>query len=44
MNEEFEQNYYSRTAEGKNRIGHDSMKLVNWMVQYDKFYENWQFL
>ena len=40
MDEEFEKNYYSKTAKGIYKIGHDSKRLKKWMVYYDRFYEN----
>ena len=40
-NPDFEQNYWSRTAEGVYRIGHNSIRLVKWICSYDKsYYEN----
>ena len=40
-NEDFERNYYSRTAKGIYRIGHDSIRLMKWICYYDRsFYEN----
>ena len=32
MEEDFEQNYYSRTATGTYRVGHDSIRLMKWMA------------
>ena len=40
MDEEFEKNYYSKTAKGIYKIGHDGKRLKNWMVYYDRFHEN----
>ena len=40
MDPEFEQNFSSRTVEGIYRIGHDSMRIVNWRACYDGYYEN----
>ena len=37
LNEDFEQNYYSRTATGLYKIGHDSRRLMKWMAYYDKY-------
>ena len=34
MDPDFEQSYYSRTAKGS---GHHSIRLIKWMVYYDKF-------
>ena len=28
----FEQNYYSRTAVGIYKIGHDSIRLMKWLI------------
>ena len=32
MDEEFEQNYYSRTAKAFYRNRHDNIRLMNWMT------------
>ena len=32
----FEQDNWSRTATGKYRIGHDSIKLMKWLAYYDR--------
>ena len=40
MDEDFEQNYYSKTAYGIYKIGHDSIRFMKSMVYYDKGYEN----
>ena len=38
---DFEQNYWSRTAKGIYRIGHDSIRLMKWICYYDRlYYEN----
>ena len=40
-NPNFEQNYWSRTAEGFYKIGHDSIRLMKWLVYYDRsYYDN----
>ena len=40
-NPDFEQNYWSRTAEGIYKIGHDSIRLMKWICYYDRsYYEN----
>ena len=40
-NPDFEQNYWSRTASGIYRIGHDSIRLMKWICYYDiSYYEN----
>ena len=32
MDEAFEQNFHSRTAKNIYRIGHDGIRLMNWMA------------
>ena len=40
-NPDFEQNYWSRTATGIYKIGHDSIRLMKWICYYDRsYYEN----
>ena len=40
-NPNFEQNYYSRTAIGVYKIGHESNRLMRWICYYDRsYYEN----
>ena len=40
-NSDFEQNYWSRTATGIYKIGHDSIRLLKWICYYDRsYYEN----
>ena len=40
-NSDFEQNYWSRTAQGVYKIGHDSIRLMKWIFYYDRsYYEN----
>ena len=40
-NPNFEQNYWSRTATGIYKIGHDSIRLMKWISYYDRsYYEN----
>ena len=37
----FEQDYWSRTAVGIYKIGHDSIRLMKWICYYDRsYYEN----
>ena len=37
----FEQNYWSRTAKGIYKIGHDSIRIMKFICYYDKsYYEN----
>ena len=35
---DFEQNYWSRTAIGIYKIGHDSIRLLRWICYYDRSY------
>ena len=35
---DFEQNHWSRTAEGIYKKGHDSIRLMKWICYYDRFY------
>ena len=43
-NSDFEQNYWSRTAKGIHKIGHDSIRLMKWICYYDRnYYENMNF-
>ena len=37
-NADFEQNQYSRTAEGIYKIGHDSIRLMKWSAFYGRCY------
>ena len=40
-NLDFEQDYWSRTAIGIYKIGHDSIRLMKWLIFYDRsFYDN----
>ena len=40
-NPDFGQDYYSRTARGIYKIGHDNIRLMKWICYYDEsFYEN----
>ena len=40
-NPKSEQNYWSRTATGFYKIGHDSLRLMKWICYYDRsYYEN----
>ena len=40
-NSDFEQDYWSRTATGIYKIGHDSIRLMKWICYYDRsYYEN----
>ena len=40
-NPHFERNYWSRTAEGTHKIGHDSIRIMKWIFYYDRsYYEN----
>ena len=41
VNPDFEQDFWSRTATGIYKIGHDSFKLMKWICYYDRsYYEN----
>ena len=37
-NPDFEQDYWSRTAEGIYKIGHDSIRLRKWLIYLDRCY------
>ena len=37
-NPDFEQNYWSRTAIGIYKVGHDSIRLIKFMCYYDRSY------
>ena len=40
-NLDFEQDYWSSTAIGVYKIGHDSIRLLKWICYYDRsYYEN----
>ena len=40
-NPNFEENYWSRTAQGVYKIGHNNIGLMKWICYYDRsFYEN----
>ena len=40
-NSDFEQDYWSRTASGIYKIGHDSVRLMKWICYYGRsYYEN----
>ena len=40
-NPDFEQDYYSRTATGNDKFGHDSIRLLKWLIYYDRsYYDN----
>ena len=39
-NPDFEQDYWSRTAEGIYKTGHDSIRLRKWLIYYDRSYHN----
>ena len=39
-NPDFEQDFWSRTAEGVYKVGHDSIRFLKWLAYYDRsFYE-----
>ena len=38
---DFELYFWSRTAEGVYRIGHDSIRLMKWLIYHDRsYYDN----
>ena len=37
-NPDFEQDHWSRPAEGIYKIGHDSIRLMKWLIYYDRSY------
>ena len=37
-NSAFEQNYWSKTATGVYKIGHDSIRIMKWICYYDRSY------
>ena len=38
---DFQKNYWSRTTEGIYKIGHDSIRLMKWLIYYDRsYYDN----
>ena len=39
-NQVFEQNYWSRTAEGIYKIGHDSIRFMKLLIYYDRSYHD----
>ena len=43
MDEEFEQDYCSRTTRGVYKIGDDSITFLRWMAQFVRFYKNIHF-
>ena len=44
-NPDFQQNYWSKTAEGIYKIGHDSISLLKWLIDYDRsYYDNMNYL
>ena len=41
LNPSFEENFWSKTANGIYKIGHDSIRLMKWICYYDRsYYEN----
>ena len=43
-NQDFEQSYWSRTAEGVYKKGHISIRLMKWLIYYDRsFYDNMKY-
>ena len=39
-NPDFEQDHWSRTAEGIFKNGHDSVGLIKWLIYYDRSYHD----
>ena len=37
-NSDFEQNFWSKTATGVYKIGHDSIRLMKWICNFDRTY------
>ena len=37
-NPTFEHDYWSRTAAGVYKIGHDSIRLMKWLIYHDRSY------
>ena len=37
-NPDSEQDYWSKTAEGIYKIGHDSIRLTKWLIFYYRFF------
>ena len=35
-NPDFDQNYWSKTATGVYKFGHDSIRLTEWLIYYDR--------
>ena len=41
INPVFEQDYWSRTAIGIYKVGHDCVRLMKWLIYYDRsYYDN----
>ena len=36
----FEQDYWSRTAQGVYKIAHDYNRIMKWLIYYDRFYHD----
>ena len=44
-NSDFEQDYWSKTATGIYKIGHDSIRLLKWLIYCDRsYYDNMNYL
>ena len=42
---DFEQDYWSRTATGVYKIGHDAIRSLKWLIYYDRsYYDNMKYL
>ena len=43
-NTDFEQDHYFRKAEAIYKIGHDSIRLLRWLIYYDRsYYDNMKY-
>ena len=43
-NPDFDQNYWSKTATGVYKFRHDSIRLMEWLIYYDRsYYDNMNF-
>ena len=40
VNLDFEQDQWSRTAEDIYKIGHDSIRLMKWLIYNDRFFND----
>ena len=43
-NSDVEQDYWSKTAIGIYKIGHDSIRILKWLIYYDRsYYDNMKY-